>query len=82
MIGYDGNKKSYTIFRKNFKNNYIGDQYLRYEINSQKIESGEFSNILILKEGNLFSNKSTIYKNNSFQYDYSHKKLFDNFSNL
>ncbi len=82
LIGYDENKKTYTIFRKNFENNDIKDQYLKYHVNNQKIESGEFSNNLILKEGNLFSHKSTIYKNNNFQNNNAHKKLFDNFSSL
>jgi len=80
LIEYDDYKKKYSIFNKNIEKNDIVEQYLSYQIKNFKIESGEFSSNLILKENDLLSNETTLYNNNNFQVDTFEKKIFDDFS--
>ena len=73
------NNKKYTIFSGYNDNNTIIDQYLDVEIQNNTIYKGELSSSLDLLENNLFSNQSTVYENNDFQFENIKKKLVINF---
>lgn len=74
-----GNNRSYTIVKNNNKNEKIFNQYINYKVEDQTITEGIFSDELILREKDLFSNKAIVYFNNKFHHDFSEKKLFGNF---
>ena len=79
FILLDGNKKKYTIFNGYDQDNSSINQYLSFETQNNIINRGEISNNLYLDGSDLFSNKSTIYKNNNFQNENFNKKIFENF---
>lgn len=79
FISFEGNKKKYIIFSEYDQNIDTISQYISFETQNQKINRGEISTSLYLKESDLYSNESTIYEKNDFQNTKSNKKLFDNF---
>ena len=82
LISLKGNLKKYTILNKYDQNDEIINQYLSFETKNQTIHKGEISTNLYLNGSDLFSNDSTIYENNDFQYKNINKKLFENFSSF
>ena len=79
FISFEGNKKKYTILSGYNHNNKVVDQYLSFESQNNRIFRGEISTNLFLKGRDLFSNGSTIYEKDDFQYENLKKKLFENF---
>ena len=73
-------KKKYTIFSGYNLDNLIINQYLSFESQNQTIKRGEISTNLYLNGNDLFSNESTIYKDNDFQNENFNKILFENFT--
>ena len=82
FISLDGNTKKYSIFSGYDQDNAFINQYLSFESQNQKIHRGEISTNLYLKESDLFSNESTVYKKNNFQYEKFNKRLFENFQSF
>ena len=80
LISLEGNKKKYFIFSGYDEKNESINQYLRFETKNNTIYEGEVSTKLNLNKSNLFRNESTIYKNDSFQNEDFHKKLYENFT--
>jgi len=79
FISLNGNTKKYTIFRGYDQDNAVINQYLSFESQNQKIQRGEISTNIFFKESDLFSNESTVYEKNNFQYENFNKRLFKNF---
>ena len=79
LISLEGNKKKFIILGKYDQDKAIIKQFLSFESQNQIINRGEISTNLYLKGSDLFSNKSTIYKNNDFHNENFNKKLFKNF---
>ena len=82
FISLDGNTKKYTIFSRYDQDNDFINQYLSFESQNQKIHRGEISTNLYLKGSDLFSNESTVYEKNNFQYENFNKRLFENFQSF
>ena len=82
FISLDGNTKKYIIISGYVQDNAVIKQYLSFESQNQKIHRGEISTNLYLSEGNLFSNQSTVYEKNNFQYENFSKRLFENFQSF
>ena len=80
FISSEKNKKKYTIFSGYNLDNLIINQYLSFESQNQTIKRGEISTNLYLNGNDLFSNESTIYKDNDFQNENFNKILFENFT--
>ena len=81
-ISLDGNKKKYNIFSGYDQDNAFINQYLSFESQNQKIHRGEISTSLYLNGNDLFSNGSTVYEKNNFQYENFNKRLFENFQSF
>ena len=81
-ISLDGNIKKYSIFSGYDQNNAFINQYLSFESQNQKVHRGEVSTDLYLNENDLFSNQSTVYEKNNFQYENFDKRLFENFQSF
>lgn len=79
LISSEGNKKKFIILSKYDQDKAIINQFLSFESQNQIINRGEISTNLYLKGSDLFSNNSTIYKNNDFHNENFNKKLFKNF---
>ena len=82
LISLEGNQKKYTIFSGYDQDNAIINQYLSFESQNQKIQRGEISTNLYLNGSDLFSNGSTVYEKNNFQYEDFDKRLFENFQSF
>jgi len=82
FISEDGNTKKYTILSGYDQDNAIINQYLSFMSQNQKIQRGEISTNLYLKGSDLFSNESTVYEKNNFQYENFNKRLFKNFQSF
>ena len=82
FISLDGNIKKYIIFSGYDQDNAFINQYLSFESQNQKINRGEISTKLYFKGSDLFSNESTVYKKNNFQYEKFNKRLFENFQSF
>ena len=78
-ISLDGNTKKYNIFSGYDQDNAFINQYLSFESQNQKIHRGEISTSLYLNGNDLFSNGSTVYEKNNFQFENFDKRLFENF---
>jgi hypothetical protein len=79
IILFEGNKKKYTILKGYDQDNLVINQYLSFESQNSKIDRAEISNNLYLTGNDLFSNESTVYEKNNFQYENFNKKLLENF---
>lgn len=77
----EGSKKKYTIYNGFDNGNSTINQFLSFEIQNQNIYRGEISTNLEIRDSDLYSIESTIYKNNDFLYKKVNKKLLGNFIN-
>ena len=82
FISLHGNIKKYNIFSRYDQDNAFINQYLSFESQNQKIHRGEISTNLYLNGSDLFSNGSTVYEKNNFQFENFDKRLFENFQSF
>ena len=79
IITTDGNIKKYAIFKGYDGKNKSVNQYLKFEVENQKISRGELSTDLNLYENDLFIHESIVYENDNFRSELDKKKKFKNF---